>query len=147
MALAMSRGLSAVCATCKRYWEARERNIPGDVCTTKTRCGSPISGDTFSNYDGPLKSRLSDWCFVCAQPSEFALRVGAHPRLVGACKTHVGFVAQFRAVGGATAQIELRNSNGLVSSSAPPKKTLMQAISEYERANPIVSNTSAGDDS
>jgi hypothetical protein len=132
-ALAMASGLSAVCSSCAKYWEARDHGVPGSGCTTKVKCGSPMAGDTFSDYDGPLKGVLHLWCFVCAHPSELAIRVGGKHHLVGVCKEHLKYLKDFKAVGGPEIRAEVKTPNGplLVSSSAP-KKSLGQVIDEVE---------------
>jgi len=129
----MASGLSAVCATCQKYWEARDRGIPGDACTTKMKCGSPIAGDAFTDYDGPLKGALHLWCFVCAQKSDFGIRVTGRVTTIGACKEHIRYVERLRAVGGPESRVEVQAARGSApESAAPPKRSLGDAINEVE---------------
>lgn len=129
----MAQGLSAVCATCQRYWEARDRGIPGDACTTKIKCGSPIAGDVFSDYDGPLKSALHLWCFVCAKRSDFGIQVTGRVGSVGICKDHIHYVEHLRPVGRPETRVEVQAARGEVPGSViPSKRSLADAINEVE---------------
>jgi len=131
--LAMASGLSAVCATCQKYWAARDSGIPGDTCTTKLKCGSPMAGDSFTDYDGPLKGSLHLWCFVCAQRADFGIRVTGRLVVIGACKEHVRHVERFRVLGGLAPKVEIQNARGVVSDSTPSsKRSLTDAINEVE---------------
>lgn len=124
----MTQGLSAVCAHCHKYWEARDKGVPGDACTTKMKCGSPISGDAFSDYDGPLKGGLHLWCFVCLQKADFVIRVTGRVVAVGACRVHVRYVENLRAVGGPDSRVEVQGAPGAIA----PKRSLAEAINEVE---------------
>lgn len=132
VAMAMASGLSAVCATCRKYWEARDLGIPGDACTTKVRCGSPMAGDTFSDYDGPLKGSLHRWCFVCAGKAQFGIQVNGRPTTVGACVQHVRYAETFKAVNGPTPVIDVRSPGVIQPGQPSTKKSLGEAISEVE---------------
>lgn len=133
VALAIAQGLSAVCATCQKYWEARDRGIPGTVCTTKIRCGSPMSGDSFSDYDGPLKGALHLWCFVCAGKADFAIQVNGRVQKIGACKTHIQYVERLQAVGGPQSRVEVQGAKGdLAKRVTTGKPSLGDAIKEVE---------------
>lgn len=132
VSLAMAQGLSAVCATCKKYWEARDKGIPGDACTTRIKCGSPIAGDTFSDYDGPLKGALHLWCFVCAKQAEFGVRLNNRATVIGACKNHIRYVESLRAVGRPETQVEVQAAKGVPPSVIPTKRSLADAINEVE---------------
>jgi len=112
VALAMANGLSAVCATCSRYWEARDRGIPGDACGSRVRCGSPMAGDTFSDYDGPLRGALHLWCFVCSQQAHFGIRVNGRSQVIGACEEHIRYVEKYRPVGGPDTRVEVKSPKG-----------------------------------
>jgi len=89
--LAIASGLSMVCATCKKWAEGAEQG--SEKCTAKSGCGSPIAGDTFHEYDGPITDFLR-FCFVCGQPATKGIRVKGHVRLIGACNTHVDYVVR-----------------------------------------------------
>lgn len=87
VALAVQSGLSTVCATCTKYWEGRERGLPGDSCTAKTPCGSPLAGDDFHEYAGPM-SNFSEFCFVCGDEVAALLEKRGSSRLFGVCARH-----------------------------------------------------------
>jgi hypothetical protein len=93
--LAVQNGLSSVCATCTLYWIARDQGVPGHKCLAQDGCGSPISGDDFHEYQGPI-SDLSRWCFVCGSDATRGLRVGGRFRVVGVCENHLRFVHGLR---------------------------------------------------
>ena len=131
--LAMASGLSAVCATCQKYWDARDKGIPGDACTTRLKCGSPMAGDAFTDYDGPLKGALHQWCFVCAKQADFGIRVTGRVTVVGACKAHIRYVESLRALGGPVSEVEVQAARGSVAESVmPSKRSLTDAINEVE---------------
>lgn len=135
VALAMDGGLSAVCSTCRLYWEARERAVPGTQCLSKERCGSPLVGDTFHEYDGPMAGALDRCCFVCGTPSKFGARVKGKPQVIGVCADHVALFDQLRAKGKETTPVRsgLVDANGRpLSPVAAPKKSLASAIKEVE---------------
>jgi hypothetical protein len=132
VAHAMSTGLSAVCATCKKYWEARDHGVPGTGCLTKVKCGSPIAGDVFSDYEGPLNNALHLWCFVCARASDLGVRVQGKSQVIGVCRAHLSYIAQFQAVGGPETRAEVRDADGPLIAPSAPKKSLAQAINEVE---------------
>lgn len=87
IALAVQNGLSPVCATCERYWEGRAKNLPDGRCTSTSGCGSPLAGDVFTDYKGPL-SEFTRFCFMCPSESEFAIAVPGKRRLIGVCEHH-----------------------------------------------------------
>jgi hypothetical protein len=95
IALAVDGGLSIVCATCERYWGARDRGIPGDTCLSERPCGGPISGDTFSNYRGPM-TQFDRFCFACGGSATKALRVKGHVRPIGCCDEHIELVRKLK---------------------------------------------------
>lgn len=81
-------GLSAVCATCTKYWQGRERGLPEPKCTAVAPCGSPLANDDFSSYEGPIQL-FSKFCFVCAGPSKAGLTVRGRKRIIGVCAEHL----------------------------------------------------------
>jgi len=87
VALAVHSGLSIVCATCERYWGARERGVPGDACLSERPCGGPLAGDTFHNYRGPM-TQFDRFCFACGSTATRVLRVKGHVRPIGCCEEH-----------------------------------------------------------
>ena len=88
VAAAVSGGLSVVCATCENYWEARDKGVPGGRCMARDGCGSPIAGDVFHEYRGPM-TQFDRFCFVCGSAATHAVRVDQYVRVVGICSSHV----------------------------------------------------------
>lgn len=95
--LAVQGGLSIVCATCTRYWEGRERNLPGSLCTSSSPCGSPLAGDDFHAYSGPITD-FTRWCFMCGAEASFAIQLPESQRLFGVCERHVQALPEMRPV-------------------------------------------------
>lgn len=63
--------LPVVCATCNKYWKARDMKLPEPQCLSQNNCASPIGGGTFHEYEGPIPD-FRIWCFVCgAKPDVF----------------------------------------------------------------------------
>lgn len=87
IALAVQGGLSVVCSTCTRYWEGRDRGLPGDTCTASTPCGSPLAGDDFHEYRGPMAD-FSAWCFICGDDPSCVMQHPGSSRLFGVCERH-----------------------------------------------------------
>lgn len=85
---AIQTGVSCVCATCDRYSEGRARGLPGAQCTAPSTCGSPIGGDTFTHYKGPMTD-FTRFCFVCSGEASQVVKVGERERLIGICDKHV----------------------------------------------------------
>lgn len=91
IAIAVSGGLSIVCATCEKYWDARDRGVPDDRCLAVDNCGSPIAGDVFHEYRGPM-TQFDQFCFVCGDRATHAVRVDNNVRVVGICNSHVELI-------------------------------------------------------
>jgi len=132
----IAQGVSPVCATCSQYWRGRELGFPRPKCATLVRCGSPIAGDTFSQYEGIITD-FGRWCFVCAAEAEFAVQVRDDERLVGICKGHVRLLTELEASEQGTQSPLLSIATGrtrlpLLQLVPPPKKGLFQAIAEME---------------
>jgi hypothetical protein len=128
-------GLSIVCATCKKYWMARERGLYSG-CLAEGKCGSPIVGDDFCQYDGEIPD-LSLWCFVCGKESDFGIRVKGRERTIGVCREHISFLHNMepKASGYHTDDILVCNNGVLLQLEAvikAPKPTLMQEIVKTE---------------
>lgn len=156
VALAVQGGLSPVCATCQRYWEGRERNLPGDLCTTPRECGSPLAGMTYPAYLGPITD-FTRWCFICSAEATYAVEVPGSTRLCGVCDNHLQALPEMRPVNmRATTpahvadQMRVRTASG--ASHAPirliPKKrkTLTTLIADTE-AEWAKERAARGDDS
>ncbi len=95
IALAVHGGLSIVCATCERYWGARDRGVPGDTCLSDRPCGGPLAGDTFHNYRGPM-TQFDQFCFACGNGATRVLRVKGHVRPIGCCDEHEKLVRKLK---------------------------------------------------
>lgn len=136
--LAIQSGVSIVCATCKRYWEGRERGLPEPKCTVKKPCGSPLARMTFPEYDGPMTDFVR-WCFVCGARAEVGVRVRQEPRVLGMCRAHVPMLEEVEPVGlklngeGLPDIVDrLRGGQTLAQYLGPKEKTLSQLITETE---------------
>jgi hypothetical protein len=95
---AIKSGLSAVCATCHKYWEGREKGLPEPKCTAITKCGSPLVGDDFHEYDGPMTT-FDRWCFVCADKAKYGVTVRGRKRVIGVCQAHIKVFGELSPVG------------------------------------------------
>lgn len=130
-------GLSAVCATCRKYWEGREKGLPEPRCTAQTSCGSPLAGDDFHEYDGPI-TEFDRWCFVCAESSRYGVSVRGRKRIVGVCDKHVRLLADLKPVAMDVAAPVIRSATG--ASYQPEelipreKPSLFAAIQEAEKS-------------
>lgn len=100
----VATGTSFVCAMCEWYWEGKEIRTKSkrlidilrddQLCTSTSSCGSPLAGDAFHEYKGPITD-FEGHCFVCGAPSEFGVKVRNLLRIVGVCKTHVEWFPRF----------------------------------------------------
>lgn len=97
--LAVADGVSTVCSTCTKYWRGRDLGLPDGKCTTQSRCGSPLAGGDFHDYEGPIAD-FSVWCFVCGQSATHGVRLVGKKRQFGMCDEHVKWLAQMEAVNG-----------------------------------------------
>lgn len=88
---AIKSGVSCVCATCKRYEEGRDRNLPDGKCAVTSFCASPIGGDTFTHYQGPMTD-FTQFCFVCSGEATQVVQVGERPRKIGICDRHLSYL-------------------------------------------------------
>ena len=140
MAEAVRGGLSPVCATCNKYWIARDRNIPEPRCMSVDNCAGPAGGDDFHEYDGPITD-FSRWCFACGEESAFGIQVTGRLRTIGVCKNHVRMLAEIRPLkqDGTEAadapKYVIKSKDGILSIReilGPEKPSLIKAISEVE---------------
>lgn len=136
IALAVQGGLSPICATCKKFWGARERNVPDGKCLAVSGCGGPLSGGNFHEYEGPI-SDFTRWCFVCGADSSFGVQVDNRPRVIGVCEEHVRMLAELRPVSkpGLQPQYAIKSKSGTLTIReilGPEKKSLFKAIQEVE---------------
>lgn len=139
--LAVQGGLSIICATCNRYWEGRERGLPGSLCTSTSGCGSPLAGDDFHDYDGPITD-LTRWCFMCGSEASYAVQSPPSVRLFGVCEEHTKALSELRPVDMTQAQAQRADQMVAKSESGeavrpfrllkPRKKTLRDLIAATE---------------
>ena len=131
----VAAGTSIVCATCRHFWEARDKSRPN--CGEK--CGGPIAGKDFPQYKGPLNGdRLRDWCFVCGQDSGYGLKIPESSRIIGVCEAHLEYLVRLRPSKDTRSRGSLFATDGdttiqvhrLIRS---PKKTLIEEIYEVEK--------------
>lgn len=125
MKAAAAGGLSVVCASCEKYWNARVRGIPGDQCQASSGCRSPLLGGDFHEYRGFItEEAFGRFCFVCGADSVCRVRKTGSRRQVGICKEHVDWLVS-----------ELRKNPRPASqpASSAPLPKLMQAILDTER--------------
>jgi hypothetical protein len=85
-ALVAKHKLSIFCASCRRYWDARLAGVPGHACLIAGACGSPLVGDDFGQYDGPITDRAR-WCFVCGEAADLVVEA-VGKRACGLCRAH-----------------------------------------------------------
>ena len=133
---AVRSGLSTVCATCRRYWEGRERGLPEPRCTSRTGCGSPLAGGDFHEYDGPI-TEFDRWCFVCSADAKYGVRARDKRRLFGVCEAHVRLLHDLKPVNAAVMDPVLRSGGGkeLLAADLLParRKSLAAAIADAEK--------------
>lgn len=135
---AISSGVSIVCATCERYWEGREKKLPGSKCTTLKPCGSPFAALTFPEYDGPMTD-FGRWCFVCGTRADKGVRVREEPRIIGMCNEHIKMLGQLEPIelklnGESMVDIIDRHFGRMSQHQyfGPPRKTLIDTMIETE---------------
>ena len=129
----LRQGVSPVCATCNKFWLARENGVPFPSCLVEKPCGSPISGDTFTHYEGPLTD-FDRFCFICARDSDQVVSLAGKERKLGICRDHVVLLGQLEAQY-KTEVLILVGAGGRESpliQLSPRKKGLFQAIAETE---------------
>lgn len=81
-------GLSAVCAWCTRYWEARGRAHGTAFACGVGGCGGPGQGRAFPKYAGPRPNKAS-YCFICGREADMAVEFhGQQGGMVGCCAKH-----------------------------------------------------------
>ena len=118
IAQAVASGLSIVCSTCQNYWNAADR---GASSCQERSCGSPISGDVFHKYSGPM-SQFDRFCFVCGNQATNAIRVGSLVRVIGCCHEHVKLVQTLKPSMKEGPPVVLIDRNGEKSSAEKPKQ-------------------------
>lgn len=95
---ARSRGVSYVCANCTKFWRGIEAGQAQCVSLNEgKRCGGPISGMTFPEYQGPLsRNTFPSICFVCGVEAIAGVRVGDSSELIGVCTDHEQWLMSMR---------------------------------------------------
>lgn len=136
--LAVQNGVSIVCATCKRYWEARDKGLPEPQCASSKRCAGPFAGMEFPEYDGPITD-FSQWCFVCGADADYGLQSRGSGRVFGICSEHVVMVQEKPEPMGlghnGVPIIDVLTTEGRLTQEqffGVPRKTLGQVIAEVE---------------
>jgi hypothetical protein len=79
---AMQTGLVFVCATCEFYHKGIEKGL--NRCLAHECQGSK---DGFSKYEGILKGRMANFCYVCGGLPSYIVDIKG--RLFGICKQHL----------------------------------------------------------
>jgi hypothetical protein len=131
MKAAARAGMSIVCASCERYWEARDKGIPGDQCASDKGCGSPLAGDYFHDYRGIMTTdAFRRFCFVCGEDATHRLDHPNWVRKIGVCREHVVWLKD----------PEMRRPKrsaatplGSSDDALPPDNTLLGAILKTEK--------------
>jgi hypothetical protein len=82
-------GLSAVCAWCLHYWEAKGRAHGAPFACGAGGCGGPSQGRAFPRYSGPRPHKAS-YCFICGRDADMAVEFHQPEAggMVGCCKAH-----------------------------------------------------------
>lgn len=82
-----TRGVPLACASCTNYWDGKLLGLPG--CRIPGECGSPLVGDVFGQYNGPLTDdHLRDACYHCGGEGCVSIRVTGKRRLLNLCMEH-----------------------------------------------------------
>lgn len=135
--VAVQKGLSVVCASCSLYWEARDKGVPEPKCMAKDGCGSPLKGDDFHEYSGPITD-FSRWCFVCGADALHGVRAREQQRVVGVCTDHLRMLHELEPSDELTQHVvrEVRNGKQTVPLERlfrrSGKKTLAQVLFEVD---------------
>mgnify|MGYP006992574825 CR=1 FL=1 len=97
MKAAAATGLSIVCASCERYWEARARGLQGDRCTSTSPCGSPMADRAFPEYRGLMTEQaFARFCFVCGLDAVGVVKRQGGKREIGVCVEHAAWLRERR---------------------------------------------------
>lgn len=80
--------IPVICATCNKYWQARDRGLPEPQCLAVDNCTSPIGGGNFHEYEGPIPD-FRIWCFVCGSSCSKYIFVKGKQRIFGICDLHL----------------------------------------------------------
>lgn len=77
----LSTGLSAVCAWCEHWHNAKDRGE--EVACGRLNCGGPSVGKGFPAYKGIMEHGLHKFCFICNKEADAAIEIGG--RMIGVC--------------------------------------------------------------
>ncbi len=82
-------GLSAVCAWCLRYWEAKDRARGTPFSCGVGGCGGPSQGRAFPKYAGPRANKAA-YCMFCGRTADMAVEFHQEGAggMVGCCADH-----------------------------------------------------------
>jgi len=126
--------LSIFCATCSRYWEAKDKGL--DFCQPPSACAGPLSGLDFPHYRGPI-TQTDRFCFVCGGISVYGVRAksGTLTRTFGLCEVHPPLWANsIRQEDNVVLLTSPHHGGGLDLLKQPfRKQTLLEAMQEYDR--------------
>ena len=130
VALAVQQGLSTVCASCHRYWEGRDRGLPGDACTARKPCASPLEGSDYPEYVGELRD-FSRWCFICGEPPSCLISARGSPKPFGVCSRHRSLLPKLVSPEKISPVLTAEGRQQLVSE-LQVKKSIFEVIEETE---------------
>lgn len=130
--LAVQSGVSIVCATCQKYWQGRDKGLPGAECTATKPCGSPLAGGEFSEYVGPI-TVFDRWCFVCGDSATHGVRIAGKTRTFGMCDDHVQWLHQLAPVDvdGPELEREVHRPDGSLVAASSLVKKRKQSLGEF----------------
>jgi hypothetical protein len=101
--------------------------LPGDLCTAVDGCGSPLRGDCFHEYAGPLTD-FTSLCFVCGKKPKFGVRVSKLLRPIGVCEAHIVWLQGNPKTADTGVPLKLDG----VPVAPPKKKTVWEAVEEAD---------------
>ena len=68
----LESGLTAVCAWCEYYHNAKENGAPS--CGI-AGCGGPAVGKGFPKYKGIMENTLHTFCFICGRDADAGVEI------------------------------------------------------------------------
>jgi hypothetical protein len=80
-----------------------------------------------------MNGSLHNWCFVCGDKSEVGIRVKGKQRVIGACRKHIQYFKQYKAIGDSpVVSPDIRDSSGATVNIPERKKSLLEVMMEDE---------------
>jgi len=85
------KNVAFICRMCERWYRGEDMglvDVEGDqVCDATGTCGSPVSGDDFDEYEGPLKGYLDKYCYICgkSKPEKVLVAKVGGAQKIGCC--------------------------------------------------------------